>query len=205
MVVSRWCNDSGAKQSDEFGNGAELFSCSYAEDHYLGEPISCCIDAEIQIRLRKIRNGRPAPQISAQFGISVKILRYPASEVTRLLDNREFECPLCWTTWTCDSARYVDDSFWEQSRLGYGQTASRLWSSPDTGSGDEKPRTQVRIRNLLGRCSISNSDAAARCYLAWHSLTTKDRNDPRSGLASTNRTANLSTLFLGCIEAHYCK
>ena len=33
----------------------------------------------------------------------------------------------------------------------------------------------------------------------------RDRNDPKSGLASPNHTANLSGLVLSCTEADLCK
>ena len=36
-------------------------------------------------------------------------------------------------------------------------------------------------------------------------VTTRDRNDSRSGLASLNLKANLSELVLGCIEADVSK
>ena len=36
-------------------------------------------------------------------------------------------------------------------------------------------------------------------------VASRARNDPKSGLASPNPSANLSGLVFGCIEAKFCK
>ena len=41
--------------------------------------------------------------------------------------------------------------------------------------------------------------------IVWISTGIRERNDPRSGLASPNPTANLPVLVLGCIKADRCK
>ena len=62
----------------------------------------------------------------------------------------------------------------------------------------------IRLPYGIGLVAWTNEEEARYCP-AMGSAVFVDKQDPQSALASPNRTANLSGLVLGCIEAVFWK